>query len=295
MRRQRRFGVAILGMAAFSLLVGGAGAARAEILYAATGSGGINGELVTLNIGTGAVATDIGPLVDSAGHHYGLTGLAFQPGTGVLFGSTTSLSPTAPASLVIVNPNTARVTVVGPFNQFGATMSDITFRGGQLYGNSGASGEFYSINTKTGAATDIGPTGVGVTFGGGLAANSHGIIFGSPQPGPGDLFTYNPLTGHATDVATLTGAPLSGAINALSFDAGDVLFGINNSQGGPFSQTHLIRIGPVTGQITDIGPSLSNLDALAFLVPEPASLTLFGIGAVGLLGYAWRKRKQEQA
>jgi hypothetical protein len=35
--------------------------------------------------------------------------------------------------------------------------------------------------------------------------------------------------------------------------------------------------------------------AAATAAPEPASLTLLGIGALGLLGYGWRKRKPAQA
>jgi hypothetical protein len=290
----------VTGLATLALLLGGLQQAKADILYGATGSNGVNGELYILNPATGGIVQDVGPLVDAAGNHYGLTGLAFQPGTGILYGSTSSLSPTGGGHLVSVNPATGRVTDIGSFG-VGVTMSDITFSPttGRLFGNSGASGNFFSINPLTGAATVIGPTGVGVTFGGGLAANAAGTVFGSPQPGPGGLFTYNLVTGQATQVATLTGAPLGGNINALAFDSLDDLFGVNNNQGSP-SLTHLITINPVTGVITDLGPSVNNLDAIAFqpvqavAIPEPASLALFSLGALGLVAARWLKRSAVQ-
>jgi len=68
--------------------------AVAETLFG-TQAGTIGaGNLYTINTGTGA-ATLVGPLVDGSGNHYGMTGIAFQPGTGVLFGSTSRLSPTS--------------------------------------------------------------------------------------------------------------------------------------------------------------------------------------------------------
>src|SRR5438128_2658998 len=95
--------------------------------------------------------------------------------------------------------------------------------------------------------------------------------------------------------------PLSDAINALAFDQTGTLFGINNDgmSGGPPgspSHTHLITIDTGTGMITDIGPSLDNLDAIAFLpVPSVPVLSSFGqalfVGVVCLRGLLFLRRQ----
>jgi hypothetical protein len=37
---------------------------------------------------------------------------------------------------------------------------------------------------------------------------------------------------------------------------------------------------------------IAGTPAAATAVPEPASLTLLGLGALGLLGYGWRRQQQ---
>src|SRR4029079_13697798 len=121
----------------------------------------------------GTVIQDIGPLNDASNVNYGMTGMAFQPSTGVLFGSTAANVPATAAKLVTINPATGLVTVVGGFGVAnGSTMADLAFdpTSGTLYGvgtNGGA--HLYSINTTTGAATIIGSSGLRVTNGRGLA------------------------------------------------------------------------------------------------------------------------------
>jgi hypothetical protein len=256
-------------VALLALLLLGAVPARADTLYAATGFGGVNGELYILNPANGSVITDVGPLVDSSGHHYGISGLAFHPTTGVLYGSTANRSPTARGHLVIVNPATALVTDVGSFGLSTGTFAGITFdpTTGTLYGyHLGRTGDhwLYTINLATGAATKVGTGSRPFSKGEGLAADATGTIWGTPNGCPGgDLDTFSKTTGVATVVATLSNCPIVSAdsnINALAFDSAGALFGIND----PTSHTHLVIINTTTGVLTDQGASVDNLDALAF-------------------------------
>ena len=55
--------------------------------------------------------------------------------------------------------------------------------------------------------------------------------------------------------------------------------------GGAFPTSDSNGFGPYVGPtFEEVGPATA--------VPAPASLTLLGIGAVGLLGYGWRRRRQ---
>jgi hypothetical protein len=58
------------------------------VLYAASGTFGVQGILYTLDPATGAVLTTMGPLNDAAGHNYHITGLKYHPITGIFYGVT---------------------------------------------------------------------------------------------------------------------------------------------------------------------------------------------------------------
>jgi hypothetical protein len=281
-----RFFRFVLG--ALSLLMLGA-RADAAVLYASTAAGG-PGELYILNAANGAVVQDVGPLNDVGGTNYPITGLAFHPTTGVLYGSTGNNPAATAARLVTINSATGLVTVIGsynagPINSSGtpATMTDLAFdAAGNLYGVGSIGGpQLYSINAITGQATVIGGTGLTSTTGGGLEFAASGL-YGTPTASR--FGAYNIVTGAYTDIANPAKPAGGGGYGALSTDPDTgLLYGLNVGPGSP-PPTHLVTINPVTGAVTDLGASLASLDAIAFQVPipEPSGMALLAIAAIAL-------------
>src|SRR2546423_7536356 len=133
------------------------GAFAQEILLGTTS--GAAGRLYSINPNTGA-GTQIGFLQDGIGDPFGVTGLAWDNLTGVLYGSTSNNSATTPGALVTIDPNTGTVTLVGLFAA-GSTMADLTFdpTTGNLYGIAALTGNLYNINMLTGTALLVGNAG----------------------------------------------------------------------------------------------------------------------------------------
>jgi hypothetical protein len=278
---------------AVALALASTTAANASTLYGATASGG-PGELYILNPATGAMLQDVGPMNDALNVNYGVTGLAFNPLTGLLYGSTGNADAATAAKLISINPLTGLVTVIGDFNVAGggagSTMADIGFdSAGHLYGIGSKGGpQLYSIDLLTGQATIVGAgSGLTSTSGGGLAISPFGAFYGSPT---GTRFgTYDPITGAYSNITNPAKPAGGGAYAALDFD-GTLLYGLNSGPGTP-PPTHLVRIDPVTGTVTDLGSSVFSLDAIAFLaVPEPGTITLLFAG-IGLAFLAKKYRR----
>ena len=286
MRRSHVAFSAIVALLAFATLA--ADHARAAVLYAATAAGA-TGQLYTLNPASGAMVQNIGPLNDAAGANYPITGLAFHPTTGVLYGSTGNSVAATAARLVTINPTTGLVTVVGSFNAgptnssgTPSTMGDLAFdAAGNLYGVGTIGGpQLYSINVATAQATVIGSTGLTSTTGGGIEISAAGVIYGTPTASR--YGTYDGITGAFTNITNPAKPSGGGAYGALAFD-GSTLYGLNVGSGSP-PPTNLVTIDPATGAVTNLGASLASLDAIAFApIPEPTTLSLVLVSALATM------------
>jgi hypothetical protein len=285
--------------------------AQEEVLYGCAGEYGEDSELYTIDPTTGAAT-----LVGSMGGEIWCTGLAFSA-DGTLFAMAwDEISPGDwVAALYTVNPNTGAATMVGHSPHSYAeepAIPDISFRSdGTLFGylHGDQADGLGTVNTATGAVTEIGGTGV-YRRGNGIAFSRSDVLFHGNES---ELNTLDQTTGAYAKRVDLTFpdvyCPARGGarINAMDFNSGGTLFGSLNcgrSRSGP---NYLVRVNTTTGKVSNIGVSVDALDGIAFwkveaeFVPEWGSIALLGSGLAGLAGYAtlrlgsgqalrWRKR-----
>ena len=249
--------------------------ANAGVLYGSTAAG-VSGELYILNL-TNNGSVHVGELIGPGGTNYPATGLAFHPVTGVLYGSTAHSDPNIRSRLVTIDPQTALVTVIGPFNVGNsgtpATMSDIAFdNNGNLFGISTADGaHLCSINLTNGKATYVGPAAFSSTVGGGIAISTNSVIYSTPThtssatTNYSTFGTFNATNGAFTFIANINNPANSNysAIAALAFDDDGMLYGINLGS-GVFRPTRLFKINPATGSAQELTTSRGAIDAIAF-------------------------------
>jgi hypothetical protein len=270
----------LLSLLVATVLALTAARASAAILYGATGGSAVS-DLYVIDQNTGAAVS-----VGSIG--YAVTGLAFNPTTGVLYGSTSRLSSVAPESIITIDLSTGAGTLVGA-TQAGP-LADIAFSSsGTLYGWSEGSDGLVTVNLGTGNAATVGNFGQ-FTRGSGLEFDATGTLYSAGRIEgflDGALHIVNPATGASAGTLN-TGPDPTQPVNSLAYDP------VSGLLYGSLRTSQLVSIDLANGAITTIGASVTGLDALAFqpsaAVPEPGTLTIFCLGGLGLALGAVRRR-----
>lgn len=193
--------------------------------------------------------------------------------------------------LITINPTTGAGTEVGATTQ-SAFFQDIAFRNGDnaLYGYAGGNGagNIYTFNISSGVATLLGDTGDNFPSGNGLAFSPFDTLYKADN---NSLWSINQSNGSGTTLLSLTYETAGGRVNGMKFDnATGILWA---SVRDDASDNYLATVDIGTGNVDYIGLTQSGVDGLSVAIatiPEPGTLTLVGMGLVGLLTLRRRQK-----
>jgi hypothetical protein len=288
--------------AALILLAASLGASAADTLYAtslrgeAAGGAFIAGNLYAVDPAT-AAAKLIGPirLGDTA---VGITAVASHPRTGVFYGITGGLSPAVPRSLVTVDLDSARATLVAPISMRG---SDLAFSAdGTLYMWVPDAKRLVKVDPTSGAIEPLGPSGIEAGTSGGLAIDrGGGKAYVAATGASGTLDAIDLGTGTGTTGPKLNGAPFAVSIDNMTISPSGTIYAVNSNGGTP-STAALVTVDVATGAVKRIGMLPLDTRGLIF-APERARpstreearkwiLVVLAAVALVLMAIAWRMR-----
>jgi hypothetical protein len=218
--------------------------------------------------------------------------LALDPSLGSVYGGGSE----AGAAGVSVTTLPSGPAVTKSISGSDSVITGIAFdgKGNGYYTSSGAGGTG-NFGTITNPGSTSPKTTALIT---GLPA-AHGIIY---DPFTGDLILvgatevaqYDPTMGKIVSFAFFSGTFDQGSVDGLGHlfaasNDGTMLF-LDYSKSGLVGSSTFSTQPFVIGSMDDVAP-LVGLGGGGQGTPEPASLTLLGLGATGLMGYAWRRRR----
>jgi hypothetical protein len=180
-----------------------------------------NSRLWKLDPTTGAAT-----LIGSTGFNLQEGDMTIDPVTGQMY-----VADGIGDQLYTINKTTGATTLVGPFGSLGRDVSGLQFINGNLYAlalREPGPAELLLINKNTGAATDVGSTGVsfGIIAAMGRDPATNLVYIGGPATDFGNdnhLYTINLTTGATTLVGPISG--ILGSLSGFSVSGDPVILG----------------------------------------------------------------------